>query len=231
MKTAIKKRARSFAGFTLVELLVVIAIVAILFALLSPALRRAKEMAKSIQCVNNLRQINTAMLAYGNDYNHFYPFNDVDGPNIDANSTFASKLVPYLHGEWNSFWSSHLDTRDLPVFICPSWKEGEGNPPSYESPRKPNRDYAANYFLCTRNTGPGLSPTQMDSAYDNGNEWISWIVADGGYRRLINDFNGPILYGHISTPGHWGGAGFQARHNNGANILFRDGSVRFVRHP
>lgn len=90
-------------AFTLIELLVVIAIIALLAAMLLPALRWAKEAGKSAVCKSNLRQMGIALTLYGDDYNHFpYIIND------PQRLVWFTQIGEYLGmGSW---------------FLCPSYR-------------------------------------------------------------------------------------------------------------
>jgi prepilin-type N-terminal cleavage/methylation domain-containing protein/prepilin-type processing-associated H-X9-DG protein len=116
-------------GFTLVELLVVITIIGILIALLLPAVQAAREMAKRMQCTNNLKQMGLALHNYANTWNGYFPA----GGTGDCRHALFSHMLPYLEmqGVYDqlSLNSSTIDDfanhnqrhTVIAAYICPSW--------------------------------------------------------------------------------------------------------------
>ena len=117
------------AGFTLIELLVVIAIIAILAAILFPVFARARENARKISCLSNLKQMGIAFQMYQQDYDgHFHDANrptpttgSATRPEPAANGFGAhSALSPW--SQWPWFYGPYV--KNVAIFDCPSSPDG-----------------------------------------------------------------------------------------------------------
>ena len=115
-----KDKAVFGSGFTLIELLVVIAIIAILAALLLPALARAKDKAKGIQCVSQVRQMVLGTIMYAEDNESSYPL------------TFYNTAAGYGEGAaWWDYINSYVPNTN--AFLCPSTKVVPNYPYSFST--------------------------------------------------------------------------------------------------
>lgn len=198
---------RQCCGFTLIELLVVIAIIAILAALLMPALSGAKAKSRQISCVNNLRQVAVAATLYAGDWEDQLP------PRRRTTSTWPFRLKPFF-----------VDWR---LITCPNDRFSGVN-----SDTNLHRSFIINgyndYFL------KNLSPTEYQEVlqwkYAKGMKLAN--IPNPSNTILLGEKTAASKHFHMDIDqGKFGNDVEQIdhrRHGKGSNFAFSDASVRQV---
>lgn len=254
----VNRRVFSRPAFTLIELLVVMAIIGVLVALLLPAVQAAREAARRLGCVNNLKQVGIGLHGYHDVFGTFPAGGWIASPGQPGtalmNSGWSSAVLPWVEQKslydslnlnlpYKAAQNSTAASTVLRVYLCPSeprrslWNQAPGDPfPSADA------DYGGMY-------GPrGIGVAPITNNPPRGafvfNQNISMAqVRDGSTQTIFvgeapEAINAMWASGHNlfdqsapinARPKYEYGEELTSQHSGGVNAVFGDGSVHFLK--
>jgi prepilin-type N-terminal cleavage/methylation domain-containing protein/prepilin-type processing-associated H-X9-DG protein len=218
---------RGPTAFTLIELLVVIAIIAILAAILFPVFAQAREKARQTACLNNQKQVGTAMLMYTQDYDEMLPLGyTAAGNSLGDVEPFASPTAP---DNWIRGIMTYL--KSYQVLRCPSAVPAtlangpkQGPVPTGES----DASIQGNAVIMQRGLAEIPAPAEIVFLGEE-NIRVSRALLRPRYRNGTN----PRVFEH------WHGfepttnplvERYNSTHNEGGNVLYCDGHAKWSKY-
>ena len=243
-------------AFTLIELLVVIAIIAILAAMLLPALAKAKQKARQVSCISNLRQWGIAIQMYANDNKEGLPSDGMDsagtysGGDSKQLSAWFNLLPEYVSEKPLSYYTtqtgvSHSDTtKNVDLIPYPS---GVGKIYSCPAAQLVGSDFATlngtgagadGFFSFVMNIDlkrqtPGYATANaypyphMPKLVNISKPVDTVFMFDCVFSPSQEVVNGSPQYNSVNPANRW--RSFASRHSNGGDINFLDGHVGYYK--
>lgn len=217
-------------GFTLIELLVVIAIIAILAAILMPVFAQARAKARQAACLNNLKQIGTALMMYAQDYDEILAGNHLGTPHNNAGDSGSATLTPIgfmdtdptrVRRNWARDLQPYL--KNTQVYLCPNSIPRSSITPASATfletndPRGANVSYLLNGVTSSKPLAAIPAPADIIFLH----EYLAKSRVSQVRPHPDGVTNGRQMYRQFN---HWT---YDYMHSEGGNLLFCDGHAKW----